>query len=438
MPNRQSNPAFFPLRCLAALLVLCTTVSAQVLDGHNGPNSAAQQSKHYVILVSLDGFRYDYARKYNATNLLAMAAAGATAPDGMLPCYPSVTFPNHYSIVTGLYPEHHGIVANRFYDPARNQTYSYTDQATSSDGSWYSGVPLWVLAEQQHMRSASFFWPSSNARIGNTLPSYYLEFKDGVSSQARVDQAIAWLSLLPEQRPHFILLYFPQVDHAGHQFGPDSPEVADAVADVDSAVGHLLAGVHRLNLPVDVIVVSDHGMVALQGNPIKLDALAGPAEHLITKEVGSLLYTANPADAQSLANALSGKSTAFRVYRSDAVPPQLHYSSNPRIGDPVIVATGPFRITEMTALKGAHGYDPRLVPEMKASFFAEGPDIAHVQIPTFENIDVYPLIAKILDLKITTSIDGSLDPVAPALAAPAPASPPRRHAKSLQSAPQKE
>ena len=139
-------------------------LAAPIFTDH-GPNSAAAQAEPYVILVSLDGFRYDYPRKYAAPNISALGARGASAPEGMIPAYPSVTFPNHYTIVTGLYPEHHGIVGNSFYDPARKQVYSYHDPSTEVDGTWYGGTPLWVLAEQQGMRAACFFWPGSEADI---------------------------------------------------------------------------------------------------------------------------------------------------------------------------------------------------------------------------------------------------------------------------------
>ncbi|MGD0367945.1 MAG: ectonucleotide pyrophosphatase/phosphodiesterase, partial [Acidobacteriaceae bacterium] len=148
---------------LLALLFVGLLGGAQaqqaVITVYHGPNAEAQQSKHYVVLVSLDGFRYDYARKYGAKHLLGIAARGASVPEGMIPAYPSLTFPNHYTLVTGLYPEHHGIVGNQFYDPARKERYSYSDSKTNADGSWYGGTPLWSLAEKQGMRSACFFWP---------------------------------------------------------------------------------------------------------------------------------------------------------------------------------------------------------------------------------------------------------------------------------------
>src|ERR1700680_4443866 len=168
---------------LLILSVMAATWAVQsispVVEGPNPPNTAEQQAKHYVVLVSLDGFRYDYPTKYGAKNVQAMEARGASTPDGMIPSYPSVTFPNHYSIVTGLYPEHHGIVANSFYDPARKQTFSYTDLKTVLDGSWYGGTPLWVLAEQQGMRAASFFWPVSQTEIQGKHPSYHLPTYNG-------------------------------------------------------------------------------------------------------------------------------------------------------------------------------------------------------------------------------------------------------------------
>src|ERR1700722_2650583 len=271
--------------------------TAPVIAVSNPPNTAVQQAKHYVVLVSLDGFRWDYPGKYGTPHLLALGAAGASAPEGMLPVYPSLTFPNHISIVTGLYPEHHGIVGNSFWDPAREQTYVYTQAQSNSDGSWYSGTPLWVLAEQQGMRSACLFWPGSEAEIQGKRPSYYLHFDDKLDDEKRVDQVIAWLRLPAEQRPHFITLYYSNVDHAGHAHGPDSDEVRDAVHHVDEMIGDLQQKLAALKLPVNLVVVADHGMVTLQGDPINLGAFA----HLDGVHTdGSLLYAKTDADAARL------------------------------------------------------------------------------------------------------------------------------------------
>jgi predicted AlkP superfamily pyrophosphatase or phosphodiesterase len=354
--------------------------SSPVITVDHGPNAAAQLSKPYVILVSLDGFRYDYAKQYHAKNLLALATRGATAPDGMIPSYTSITFPNHYTIVTGLYPEHHGIVANSFYDPARREIYDYHDSQSVTDGTWYGGTPLWVLAEQQGMRAASFFWVGSEADIQNTRPSYYLRYDERFPNYQRVDQVLAWLQLPPEKRPHFITLYFSETDSAGHQYGPDSPQEADAVHDLDDQIGRLVSGLKRLNLPVDLIVVADHGMAKVEDGAIQLDQY-GLKTSSFEKIVGVNLYPKSDADAEAAYEMLRGKSNQFLVYRRAQIPADLHFDSNPRAGDPIVVATGPYFIRVSADSQrpgipaGAHGYDPHRVPEMKALFVAAGPDI---------------------------------------------------------------
>ena len=392
---------------------------APVITVDHGPNAQEQLSKHYVILVSLDGFRYDYAKRYQAEHLLALAAEGASAADGMLPAYPSITFPNHYTIITGLYPEHHGLVANSFYDPARKETYSYRDSKTVGDGTWYGGTPLWVLAEQQGMRSASFFWVASEAEIQGTRPAYYLKYDEKFPNPKRVDQVLAWLRLPPEQRPHFITLYFSDADHAGHEYGPESPQVADAVHELDDEMGRLVSGLRRLNLPVNVIIVADHGMVKVEDGVVALDEF-GLKSSSFEKIVGLSFYPKSEADAESAYETLRGKSNRFVVYRRADTPAGLHFDSNPRAGDPIVVATGPYSIRlsadsrmPQSVPAGNHGYDPSRVPEMKAIFVAMGPDIVPGStVASFENVNLYPLIAKILGLDIshlqTGPIDGKL------------------------------
>jgi predicted AlkP superfamily pyrophosphatase or phosphodiesterase len=400
--------------------------STPVITVDHGPNAAAQQSKHYIVLVSLDGFRYDYARKYGATHLLSIAAKGASVPDGMIPAYPSFTFPNHYTLVTGLYPEHHGIVGNSFYDPARKERYSYTDPKTNTDGSWYGGTPLWSLAEKQGMRSACFFWPGSEAEIAGERPSFYLKYTTDYPDDQRIDQVIAWLKLPPEQRPHFITLYYPNVDHAGHEFGPDSPQTAEAVKHVDQLMGTLEKDLAALHLPIDLVIVSDHGMEKIQGGWIDLDKFA-PLDGLIT--VGSYLYAPSEQGANAAYQKLKAADPSFMVYRRANVPAELHFNSNPREGDPVIVARGPYAIRDhappadredRAPMVGNHGFDPWMMPNMKAVFYAEGPDIRHnVKLKPFENVNVFPLLVKILGLD-SPQVDGSPNVLSGILNTPAP------------------
>jgi hypothetical protein len=396
------------------------TVAAPITLEH-GPNTAEQQAKPYVILVSLDGFRYDYPRIYHSPNLDALGARGASAPDGMIPAYPSITFPNHYTIVTGLYPEHHGIVANAFYDPVRKQVYSYKDPQTEADGTWYGGTPLWVLAEQQGMRSACLFWPGSEADIQGVRPTYYMKYDNKFPNAQRVAQVLTWLQLPPAERPHFLTLYFSDVDSAGHAHGPDSPEVGAAVHEVDDEIGRLVAGLGKLNLAVDVIVVADHGMVKVDGDWMNLSQYFDTG--LLQKSVEGLMYPRSEAAAEKVFAALDSKSDKFKVYRNGSVPAGLRFDGNLREGDPVVVPTGPYLIRVNAPPAGAgdamhasgppvgmHGYDPAHMAEMKAIFFAAGPDIRPGEkLAPFENVNLYPLIAHILGLDISHLTTGAVD-----------------------------
>lgn len=408
---------FLAAGLLQPALAAASHGNTEVIEAPNPDNRPEQMGKHYLVLVSIDGFRFDYAKLYGAPHLDAMAKDGTTAPDGMLPSYPSVTFPNHYTMVTGLYPEHHGIVAMSFYDPVRKERYAFNDPAAVTDGSWYGGVPLWSLAEKQGMRAACFFWPGSEAEIAGKRPSYYLKYDGTIPDDERVQQVVDWLKLPEPKRPHFITLYFGEVDHAGHKYGPDAPETRAAVRHVDDEIGRLREKVAKLHLPVDIVVVSDHGMAKVDGNPIDLDQYA---DFSGVQAAGTLLYPDSDAEAARLYAKLRIASDKFKVYRRARVPSELHYSSNARIGDPVIIATGPYAIRvhagDRDPEKGTHGYDPRIVPEMRAIFYAEGPDIrAGVRLKPFENVNLYPFLAEILGLDAPET-DGSAAVLEPALA----------------------
>ncbi len=389
-----------------------------VLHVDNGPNSAAAQNAHYVVLVSLDGFRWDYARRDGATHLLSLGRHGVWAPEGMLPSYPSLTFPNHFTIVTGLYPEHHGLVANSFYDDTKQARYAIADPNAVTDGSWYSGTPLWSLAESQGMRTACFFWPGSEAKIAGFQPTYYLKFDDKIDDNARIQQVLAWLRLPVPDRPHFITLYYSEPDHEGHEFGPDAPETKAAVLKVDGLIGKLKAGLDPTGLPIDLIVVSDHGMAKVEGGWITLDQFADLTGF---DTAGTLLYGKTEQDRARVYNQLKHASSQFVVYRRKDVPAALNYSQNPRTGDPVVIATGPFALRahappagkpDQPPIPGMHGYDPRKMPQMKASFFAAGPDIVEGKtVAPFENVNLYPWLAHMLGLTPPPT-DGTLNVLA--------------------------
>jgi predicted AlkP superfamily pyrophosphatase or phosphodiesterase len=386
----------------------------------NGPNSVLAQKRHYVVVVSLDGFRWDYAKRDNVTHMLALAKQGVWAPEGMLPSFPSVTYPNHFTIVTGLYPEHHGIVENSFLDPDRQKSYSAFDPEAVKDASWYSGTPLWSLAESQGMRTACIFWPTCEAKIASYLPTWYAKANARTEDspemqQARIDDAIALLHLPAEQRPHLILMHYSSPDNEGHKYGPDAPETRAAELKMDAIVGKLKVALDATGLAIDLVVVSDHGMAHVPNEWITLDQFADLAGF---DAVGSLLYGKSEADRERVYNQLKKASSQFMVFRRKSVPAELNYNQNTREGDPVIVATGPYAIrahapaggtVDSAPPRGMHGFDPRKVPDMKAIFIAVGPDIVKGKVVgPFENVNLYPWLAHMLGLAPGKS-DGNLN-----------------------------
>jgi alkaline phosphatase D len=378
---------------------------------------AQPAERPYVVLVSLDGFRYDYAERYKAANILAIRDAGAAAPS-MTPCFPSVTFPNHLSIITGLYPEHHGIVGNSFYDPARDASYGMSTTAT--DGTWYSGTPLWMLAEQQGVHAASMFWPASDATWrGFKLPLSFA-YDGTVPNETRVQQVLNWLRLPAAERPHFITVYFSDVDHAGHTFGPEADETRQAVGQIDQIIGRLHAGLDALGLPVNLIIVSDHGMQSVDDGEVDLTPYVDLSN--VRVQLGgptAYIYARDPAGVDAAYRAMKGKDARFEVYRRSETPAEWHFRENPRSGDLVaqVNQASVFALPRPDQNKGKprrgppkgeHGYDPGKFKTMGAIFYAIGPNVKPKgRVDSFENVNVYPFVARILGLKLPEKLDGS-------------------------------
>ena len=382
-----------------------------------------------LILVSLDAFRWDYLEKYSAEapHLRALAADGVRA-EHLVSCYPSSTFPNHYSIATGLRPEHHGIVDNHFFDPALGAAFNYRSHECAIDGRWWGGEPIWITAVKQGRRSACMFWPGSEAEIAGAKPTFNQAFDGRLTCSQRVDGLLAWLGLPAAQRPTCCTLYFAVVDHAGHDFGPDAPETAAAVRDVDVAIDRLLAGLAARGLrdTTNLVIISDHGMTAtvpdgyvyledlvdlkaVQGDFAGTQAGLRPRTGTAA-ELGARIRKAQPAHVQ--------------VYLREDVPENLHYRDNPRI-PPVLlladegweVSTRQFVASRRRPERGDHGYDPAL-KSMWATFIADGPAFRHgTVLPPFENIQVYNLLCAVLGLRPAPN-DGDDRLVRSALTAP--------------------
>lgn len=409
---------FFFLLILSFNFFFSQSDTAQIVVPQR-ENSQLSETKPYVILISADGFRYDYAKKYNAKNLLKLSENGVAAK-AMMPSFPSITFPNHYSIITGLYPAHHGLVDNFFYDYKRKDFYSMSDKDRVRDGSWYGGEPLWALAEKQGMLSASMFWVGSESDAGGKRPSYYYNYHEKFSPEDKVEKVVSWLKLPMDKRPHFITLYFPEVDHEGHKFGPDSPETEASVHLIDAAVGSLVQKVKDLGLKnVNFIFLSDHGMIKVnKQEPIAIPEMLLDKTRFDYFNSQTLLRVVvkNPAEVKSVYHELKKNETKdYKVFLEKRFPKRLHFSEKDdrynRIGQILLVPKAPNIFLEKgkkTSI-GKHGYDPKTTPEMRATFYAFGPAFKeHLEINKFSNVNVYPLIAKILGLKITEPIDGKI------------------------------
>lgn len=394
------------------------TDTAQVVIP-NRYNSVEARTKPYVIMISADGFRYDYAKKYNARNLLNFSGEGIRA-EAMIPSYPSITFPNHWTLITGLYPSHHGLIDNYFYDYKKKASYAMSDKANAEDGKWYGGLPLWGLAEQQGILSASLMWVGSASDAGGTRPTYYYPYHEKFSPAEKVDIVINWLKLPTDKRPHFISLYFPEVDAAGHHFGPEAKETADAVHKVDAAIGDLVRKVHELGVNnVNFVFVSDHGMIKVDGaNPLEIPQMLLDKKRFDIYNSQTLLrvYVKNPAEIKNVYKELNTHKTPdYEVYLDKKLPSGLHFSAKDdyygRIGQILLIPKAPKIFLEKgkKASAGKHGYNTALVPEMKAVFYAWGPAFKNnMIINEFENVNVYPLVADILNLKMTQPVDGKL------------------------------
>jgi len=388
-----------------------TDTTQQVVPGR--VNSAAQKKKPYVIMISVDGMRYDYARKYNATRLLNLSRAGVSA-EYMIPSYPSVTFPNHYSLVTGLYPSHHGIVGNKFYDRSFKGSYT-TKGKTVLEGKWYGGTPLWVLAEQQQMLTASFYWVGSEAPVRGILPTYYYKYNEKINIHDRIQAVVNWLKLPAKKRPHLITFYFPEVDHAGHNFGPESPQTRHAVKFIDSAIYEMNKAVKATGLPVNFVIVADHGMTPTDTlHPLTVPALDTARFTILSEGELVHIYAKDSSDINKAYQDLQKQAVNYRAYLRTNTPLTWNYNKANdrfnRIAD-ILLVPSPHNVFAAGNHKinpGAHGYDPALVKDMMATFFAWGPAFkTNLIIPPFKNVNIYPIVTQLLRLKQGTPIDGT-------------------------------
>ena len=414
------------LRCLIAMVGAATTAMG---CAHVAARPERRDASHpYVVLVSFDAFRHDYLDRFHPSAFVDIAERGVRAA-ALVSSFPSKTFPNHYTLVTGLYPGHHGIVGNAFYDPARRSWYRSSDVAAVRDSSWYGGEPIWVTAERNGVKSGAYFWPGSEAAIGGVRPSHVVTYDGKVPNATRVNGAIAWLRLPPADRPHLVLLYFSEVDDTTHHYGPDSPHTAVAVQSVNNVLRLLRDSLAMLPFAdsVNIVLVSDHGMAQIPAGhivPVAELLVHGGVDttHLEVSDNGPTLSLWFNGDSARLARARAvldaGFAHAHAFLRADT-PLRWHVRDNPRAGDLLAVADEGYilqwRASDKAPSAGAHGYDPAL-PDMQGIFVAAGPNVRRLGvIPAFENVNVYPFLAALLRLDRVPVVDGDLRALAAAL-----------------------
>ena len=380
------------------------------------------ENDQYVLLVSMDGFRADYLEKTYTPNFDNMSKNGIRS-EGLIPVFISKTFPNHYSIATGMYPENHGLIANSFYASDLDKFYSIRDRESVEDGDFYGGEPIWVTAERQGVKTASYFWVGTEAAIAGLHPSIWKRYDQKVPFDDRIDSVMTWFSLQISHRPRLVMLYFHEPDWTGHQYGPNSKETVKQIQRMDAIIGTIMEKAGKLSIAdkLNVLVVSDHGMTEVHPEQtIDLSAYtnlsgvtttgAGPTVFLSADSRKRLTSVYN--ELQQLPNA--------QVYWKRDIPERWHYRDHERIPEVLIIADEGWTLMPMGhgpgMPKGTHGYDNKLT-SMQSIFVADGPAFkSGYSREVFENIHIYPLLVYILGLEPYEGIDGDLDVVKDMLA----------------------
>jgi len=381
----------------------------------------AEARQPVTILISIDGFRPDYLDRGVTPNLNRLKAAGISA--SMRPAFPSKTYPNHWTLVTGLVPDRHGIVSNNMDDP----TGAHPPFTLATDDPWWwnAAEPIWVTAEKVGIRTATMFWPGSNVGWGGvrregghgevdgaTRPRDWQQFNQSVTGDQRVDAVIDWLRRPAATRPRFVTLYFDTVDSAGHASGPDSAQVTEAAADVDRLIGRLTDGLAALNQAANLVIVSDHGMAATSSTrTIALDGVLAPADATIGETGPYAGITPTPGREAAVAQALAAPHPHMQCWRKDRIPPRFRYGGNPRVPPYICLAATGWsivkRLPERPFSGGNHGYDHQSA-EMRALFIAQGPAfVAGRRLSVFDNVDIAPLLRDLLGLPAGQGLDGS-------------------------------
>lgn len=392
---------------LSLLMSACATapLSGPVVPGASEASESVVAARPLVILVSIDGFRADYLGRGLTPVISQLAATGASGP--MRPSFPTVTFPNHYTLVTGLHPDNHGIVGNNMVDAELGRFSLGNKQAVTDRRWWDQGEPIWVTAEKAGIKTGTMFWPGSEAEIRGVRPTYWLPFNQAMPGEARVDQVLSWMDLPADQRPQLTTLYFDIVDTQGHHHGPESAEAAEAVRTVDADMGRLIEGLQARGLYDNtvLIVVSDHGMAATSPERVTLldDLIDVSAVRIVYSGPVAFLNPVEGREAEVEA-ALIGKHDKAECWKKADVPARFSLGKNERVSQIVCLSEPGWllgtRARPVTKPGGAHGYDHESA-DMAAIFIAHGAGVVQGRpLTNMDSVDVQPLLGRLLGIKV--------------------------------------
>ena len=377
------------------------------------------QPQPYVILISFDGYRWDYVNRDITPNINSLIDDGVKA-SSFKPVFPTKTFPSHISIVTGMYPENHGIIFNEFKDPFNGREYRIRDSVEVRDSRWYKGEAFWETAGRQGITTASYFWPSSDINLEYCRPNYFHHYEHERPYDVRVNGVLDWLQLPYDQRPHFITMYFDLTDGVGHRYGPNSPEIDIAISSLDSTLGNLLSGLEEIQMrdSVNIILVSDHGMTEVHFEKIiNVEEMLEGYQFVSSNSGPAMMISADDGDIEKIYSLLKKNETHYKVYMKNDIPSYYHFSNSPMISEILLVAEMGWVVITNKDLKwmkpenynGNHGYDNHHL-DMHGVFIADGPQFKNnYQTGTINCLDVYPLLCKIFNIIPNNKIDGKLE-----------------------------
>ena len=394
------------------LLIICLLLNCTAKE--------AKQNENNLILISFDGFRADYLSKTETPNFDILANQGVST-EGLIPVFPSKTFPNHYAIVTGLYSENNGLIGNSMYDPDMGLMYSMGNREQVENPDWYKGEPIWNTVEKHGKKAGTMFWVGSEAPVQGMRPSYWKNYDGRMSDSTRIDTVLKWMTLPSEKSIDLGTLYFSFVDSQGHRFGPDSPEVVEAIQQADELVGYLIEQLKAKELweTTNIIIVSDHGMSDVsRERMVILDDYLNVDDIDIISGSPAVMMNAKNGKLNEIYSSLKANEDHFKVYKKEGIPERYHLKKSGRMPELLLVAEHGYTINTKSYFDkrptapsgGTHGFDNK-DKEMWALFLAEGPAFKKgIKVEAFENIHLYALMAKIMNLEPANN-DGNLDKI---------------------------